>query len=124
MTGNIENDTENLIAEVIDGAADIRDPLDGLVEQVRADPGAAFAPEVLERLAALKNEDRAAFEVLRSNLKKFGCRVAALDEAIGEQSGEEGRRGPSQADILIELGPNDTFLVVRFLGDDDPEPAT
>jgi hypothetical protein len=57
----------------------------------------------LERLWALKKEDRAAFEVLRANLKKSGCRVAALDEAIGEQSGEEGGRGPSQADILIEL---------------------
>src|ERR1700722_3178344 len=49
ITDNIENETENLIADVIDGAADIRDPLGGLVEQVRADPGGAFTPAVLER---------------------------------------------------------------------------
>ena len=52
---------ENLIATVIDAAEDIRDPLDGLVERTTADPGAPFAPEALERLAALKKDfDRAA----------------------------------------------------------------
>jgi hypothetical protein len=56
------------------------DPLDGLVERITADPGAAFAPEMLERLAALKHNNRAAFEALR------------LDEALAEQSGGEGRR--------------------------------
>jgi hypothetical protein len=100
---DIENKNENLIAAVIDAAEDIRDPLDGLVERVAADPGTAFAPEALERLATLKKEDRAAFELLRSNLKKSGCRVAALDEAIAEQSGDAGGRGPKQADILIDL---------------------
>ena len=100
---DIENKPENLIAEVIDDAEDVRDPLDGLVDRVVADPGSAFAPEVLERLSTLKKEDRAAFEALRFELKKAGCRVTALDEAIGERSGDEGGRGPSQADILIEL---------------------
>jgi hypothetical protein len=93
----------NLVAEAISAAEDIPDPLDGLVERVVANPGAAFAREVLERLAALKKEDRAAFELLRSNLKVSGCRVAALDEAIAEESGEEGGRTPKQADILIGL---------------------
>jgi hypothetical protein len=55
-------DAERLIADAIDAAEDIRDPLEGLAEKTAADPGAAFAPEVLERLAALKQEDRAAFE--------------------------------------------------------------
>ena len=63
----------------------------------------AFAPEVLERLAALKKDDRAAFEALRAQLKKAGCRVTALDEAIAEENGDMGGRGPTQADILIEL---------------------
>jgi hypothetical protein len=93
----------NPIAEAIAAADDIPDPLDGLVEKCAADPGAAFAPEVLGRLAALKKEDRAAFEVLRSKLKKAGCRVTALDEAIAEESGDLGGRGPTQADILIDL---------------------
>ncbi len=80
-----------------------RDPLDDLIERVAADPGAPFAPEVLDRICELKREDRAAFEVLRVQLKKAGCRVTALDNAIPEESGEAGGRGPSQADILIGL---------------------
>ncbi len=95
--------SENLIAAAIDGAEDIIDPLDGLAEKVAADPGAPFVPEVLERLGELKRTDRAAFEALRVRLKKAGCRVTALDDAIGEENGDAGGRGPSQADILIGL---------------------
>ena len=57
---------------------------------------------MLERLATLKKEDRAAFEALRARLKKAGCRVTALDEAMAEETGDGGR-GPTQADILIDL---------------------
>jgi hypothetical protein len=94
---------ENLIAAIIDAAEDIRDPLDGLVEKSADDPGAPFVPDALERLAALKKEDRAAFEALRAQLKKAGCRLTALDKAIAEEIGAVGRRGPTQADMLIEL---------------------
>ena len=93
----------DLIADAIYAAEDIRDPLDGLVEKTTAHPGWPFNPEVLERLAALKKDDRAAFEALRTQLKKVGCRVAALDEAIAKESGDTGGRGPTQADILIDL---------------------
>jgi len=93
----------NPIAEAIGAAEDIPDPLDGLVERTANDPGAAFAPEVLERLATLKKEDRAAFEVLRSRLKNAGSRVTALDKAIAEETGDMGGRGPTQADILVAL---------------------
>ena len=97
------NAPEALIAEVINNAEEIRDPLDDLVERTNADPGAAFVPEVLERLAALKRDDRAAFETLRAKLKEAGCRVTELDEAIADKSGDTNGRGPSQADILLEL---------------------
>ena len=103
MNGDHTNESEDLIAATIDAAEDICDPLEGLVEKAGSDPGAAFVSEVLERLAALKKDDRAAFEALRSKLKKAGCRVTALDEAIADESGEAGGRGPTQADILIEL---------------------
>jgi hypothetical protein len=91
------------VAEAIGAAEDIPDPLDGLVEKTASDPGAAFTPEVLERLAAMKKDERAAFEALRAQLKSAGCRVTALDEAIAEESGDVGGRGPTQADILIDL---------------------
>ncbi len=93
----------NPIAAVINAAEEVPDPLDGLVEKCSTNPGAAFAPEVLERLASLRKEDRAAFENIRSNLKKVGCRVTALDKEISEESGNTGGRGPTQADILIGL---------------------
>lgn len=102
MTIDATQDPEQLIAAAIAGAQDIPDPLAGLAQKTAVDPGAAFAPAVLEALAALKREDRAVFEALRSQLKKAGCRVTALDEAIAEESGDTGR-GPTQADILIRL---------------------
>jgi hypothetical protein len=91
------------ISAAIDAAEEVRDPLEGLVERTTADAGAAFTPDVLQRLAVLKQDDRAAFEALRAQLKKAGCRVTALDEAIAEESDETGGRGPTQADILIDL---------------------
>lgn len=102
MNGEIKA-AKNLIAVSIASAEEVPDPLDDLVEKSAVHPGAAFTPEVLERLSALKKEDRAAFELLRSKLKKSGCRVAALDEAISQESGDTGGRGPTQADVLIDL---------------------
>ena len=103
MSGERTSETATLIADAIDAAEEVCDPLDDLVETAAADPGAAFAPEVLERLAARKQDDPAAFERLRAQLKEAGCRVAALDNLIAKESGDMGGRGPSQADVLVEL---------------------
>ena len=94
---------ENLVAAAIEAAQDILDPLEGIVEKTATDPSAPFAADILERLAALKKDDRAAFEALRAQLKSAGCRVTALDEALAEENGDRGRRGPTQADILMDL---------------------
>jgi hypothetical protein len=91
------------INDTIDGAEEFHDPLEGLVEKTKTDPGAPFAPEVLEALAALQKDDRAAFEKLRMQLKKEAkCRVKALDEALIEGHGGSGHK-PTQADILVGL---------------------
>jgi hypothetical protein len=102
MTDHERNTAEETITKTIDGAEEVCDPLEGLVEKTRIDPGAPFTPEVLERLVTLKKDDRAAFEKLRAQLKS-GCRVTALDKALAEESGDTGGRGPTQADILIDL---------------------
>jgi hypothetical protein len=94
---------DQLVVDAIDGTEEMADPLAGLAEKTAADPGAPFMPQALEALAALKSDNRAAFEALRSRLKKAGCRVTALDEALAEESGEGDGRGPKQADILIAL---------------------
>ena len=62
-----------------------------------------FAPDVLERLAALKKNDRAAFETLRAQLKQAGCRVTELDKVLTDESGDQEGCAPKQADILIGL---------------------
>src|SRR5499433_2948052 len=95
--------SDDAISAAIEAAEEIGDPLEGLVEKTAIDPGAAFAPEILERLMALKRDNRPAFELLRAQLKSAGCRVTALDEAIAEENGDTGGRGPKQADILIGL---------------------
>jgi thioredoxin-like negative regulator of GroEL len=61
------------IIVAIDAAEEVRDASDGLVEKTATDPGAPFAPDALARLAALKQDDRAAFEALRGQLKKAGA---------------------------------------------------
>ena len=99
MTDEIDNEELKSIRDAIDAAEEIPDPLDDVLKKAAEDPGAAFAPEVLERLATLKKEDRAAFEALRARLKKAGCRVTALDEAIAEETAD-GRRGPTQDAVM------------------------
>lgn len=103
MNSDDTNEPEKLIAAAIDAAEDIRDPLEGLLERTAIDPGAPFVPNTLVSLVALRKDDRAAFEALRAQLKGAGARVTALDEAIAEESGDVGGRGPTQADILIDL---------------------
>jgi hypothetical protein len=84
------------------------DPLAGIVERAAPDPGAPFAPDVLCSLVALRDSDQAAFEKLRAQLKRAGVRVGSLDDAIAGTEGSS--RGPTQADILIELaGAADLF---------------
>ena len=93
---------EMQVADIIKAAEEITDPLDNLVERVAADPGIPFQPDVLARLCELKRQDQAAFERLRARLRKTGCRVTELDDAIAKEIGESDR-GPKQADILINL---------------------
>ncbi len=93
---------EMQIADIIEAAEEVTDPLDNLVERTADDPGIPFQPDVLARLSELKRQDQAAFERLRARLRKTGCRVTELDDAIAKEIGESDR-GPKQADILINL---------------------
>jgi hypothetical protein len=100
---NAERSEFRPFAEHVEPAEDIPDPLNELLKKLAADPSAAFSPEILKRLAALKKDDRPAFESLRSKLKKF-CRVAEIDDAIDMENGDVGGRGSTPASILIDLG--------------------
>jgi hypothetical protein len=96
-------DTEEQIANAIDAAEEIRSPLDDIVKKSAVDPSAPFAPVVLKELARLRKADLRTYETLRAKLKAAGCRVIELDKAITRESGDVSGRGPTQADILIEL---------------------
>jgi hypothetical protein len=97
-----EHAADGVEPDIVD--IEFSDPLAGLVEKTAADPGAPFAPEVLASLADLRKTDRAAFETLRAQLKRTGCRVTALDDALAEEVGvAPGGRGQTQADILLRL---------------------
>ena len=87
----------------VDSTEVILDPLGNLVARTEVDPGAPFEVEMLEALVTLRQLDRARFEGLRAQLKRTGCRVTALDEALAEEGGDYGGRPPKQSDILIEL---------------------
>jgi len=58
--------------------------LDDLVDRSEHDAGAPFAPQALGQLAAMKMQDRAEFERVRSRLKALGVRVGELDLALCE----------------------------------------
>jgi hypothetical protein len=96
-------DPKEGIGAVIDDAEDVNDPLDGLVERAAADPGACFAPDVVERLGAIKKENRAGFENLRAQLKSAGCRVTELDKVLPNESGDGDGAASKQANILVRL---------------------
>ena len=103
MSNASENNGENAIREAIEAAEVVIDPLDGLVEKCKSNPGAAFEPEVVKQLALLKEDDPAGFEELRAKLKNTKCRVTELDDVIGKETGEAGKWKPTHADILIQL---------------------
>jgi hypothetical protein len=94
---------KDLVVAAIDAAEEIRDPLDGLLEKTAVDARAPFAIDVLAGLTALQKEDVGAFEMLRSRLKKAGCRVTELEKAMAGKNAGAGGRGATQADILIDL---------------------
>src|SRR5262249_62130322 len=96
--------SDDAISAAIEAAEEIRDPLEGLVEKTAIDPGAPFAPDALERLAALKKDDPAGFERLRAQLKDAACRVTALDEAIAEENGDTGGGGPQKGANFVGVG--------------------
>ena len=70
----------------------------GWSRRPRPIPARPFAPDAWCRFPTLKKDDRAAFEALRSHFKGARCRVMALDEAIAEESGDVGGRGPTEAE--------------------------
>ncbi len=96
-------ENEKKIIEMIEQAEVVADPLENLVERVKANPGAAFEPDVLTCLADLEKQNSAQFHQLRSELKKVGVPVAKLDKAIAELNGHVRRRGSNQAETLVQF---------------------
>jgi hypothetical protein len=77
--------------------------IEALIDRVRDDVGAAFAPEALKLLSSLQKQDRGSFESLRVKLKKAGVRLTQLDKCLAEEGGEDDGGWPTQAELLLEL---------------------
>lgn len=97
------NKNEDGIQSAIDNAVEVVDPLEGLVKRATDDPGTVFEVDVLDGLSELKKDDFAAFEKLRAQLKKVGCRVTELDKAITKMDAGSDGRNSSQSDVLVNL---------------------
>ena len=105
MTNNALNGNgkvHNGIHNAINHTQETSEFIEELVGKCTNNPGYVFAPEVIERLASLKQEDRLAFETLRLRLKKMGFRLTALDDVIANANSETDRE-PSHAEILMSL---------------------
>ena len=72
---------------------DVKAALKSLPEKAKADNGAPFDPDVLEDLATLEKQDKAAFESLMAALKKAGCRMGDLRAKIKEAAERLAKRG-------------------------------
>ena len=64
--------SDDQVRAAFEVAEEIRDPLDGLADKSKLDRAAPFRPEVLERLAEPRQEDRGGFEAVRVALKASG----------------------------------------------------
>ena len=91
------------IASIVANSEEVGGPLDDLMTRFKDNPGAPFEFGTLAAIIGLRSCDRPAFEALRAKLKRAGCRVTALDDAIAREGAEGVGRGTKQADILIDL---------------------
>src|SRR5262249_8725913 len=91
------------IRDAIDGAAEVRDPIHGLVERAAQNRGVVFEIEVLDRLRKLREDDYPAFERLRAELKDAKVRVSTLDEKLVGENVADGGEKEKQADVLVRI---------------------
>ena len=68
--------------------ADKKDWIEELVDRARADAGAPFEPDVLEKICKLQRDHKAEWERLRAKLRGTKVRIGELDKAL-KSNGEE-----------------------------------
>lgn len=75
-----------------------REKVGQVLEAVRTDPGAPFAPEALEALNLLRDRDPGEWQRMRAGLKKAGVPLRelerAMNQAVRERAQEEAGRPP------------------------------
>lgn len=115
MTNHTDFDNEDLQAEgaTLDTTFAYEQWAESLLAQAKLDPVTPFMVENVMRAMNLRQTDFAAYESLRSSLKKAGIRVGQLDKQIDELNknirGDQSQK-PNQFDSLMELvGDADFF---------------
>lgn len=79
------------------------DPLNGLAERAKDDPGLPFKPDMLAALVELRRADRATFETLRGRLRRAGVRVMLLDVAMDVEAGDDDNCGGAKQGRALTL---------------------
>jgi hypothetical protein len=76
-----------------------------LIKQASADPGAPFEAPTLNFLAAMRDQEPAAYERARARLKAAGIRVGALDEEVERRKPVTAAEGKGKSLDLPESEP-------------------
>ena len=91
----MENTNAAISSELVQQAAqEVANPkniIDAAIEAQKSDPGAIFAPPVLDALRGMKVDDPAEFERYRARIKQLGSgvRVGELDRLLAQESQAE-----------------------------------
>ncbi len=101
-------ETGNFIADAIDAAEEIRDPLDELVEKCATDVSAPFESDNVALLADLKARNPGQFERIRMRLREKKVRMGELEKLISRHNRTE-ETSPSGSPLefdVIEMWPD------------------
>jgi putative DNA primase/helicase len=103
-----DDQTKENLERLLSEAQLILDPLENIMERVKANPGEAYEPKVMDALMNLQREDYPAFINLRAQLKKAGAGVTHLDKALSERAIEQGEisHEPDHLELANEVIEN------------------
>jgi hypothetical protein len=105
------------IVDPIVAEVEIHDPVDVLVAETAITASAPLSSASIDMLSKLRERDRVGYEEARARLKRAGCRVAALDEAMGQRPGGLQTGEPSQTDVLLKISESaELFHVAEGTG--------
>lgn len=97
----LPDDTD--LQNILNSCEAVKDPLDGIVERAKDDPGEAYKPDVLEALADLKKNDLPAWISLRQKLKRAGVGISMLEQEMSKSNPDSENDDPDHITLAREV---------------------